>query len=95
MNGNSDDNRNGNQGRPDGPPPSGDFGGWDNNRDSSNNQNGQNGWKGGQGEGRMKPPSGGRGPGRRFGNNDNSNRSGNSNLNGNSGNSGNSKKNGK
>ena len=31
------------QGRPDGTPPSGDFGGWDNNRDSSNNQNGQNG----------------------------------------------------
>ena len=31
------------QGRPDGAPPSGDFGGWDNNRDSSNNQNGQNG----------------------------------------------------
>ena len=31
------------QGRPDGALPSGDFGGWDNNRDSSNNQNGQNG----------------------------------------------------
>ena len=31
------------QGRHDGTPPSGDFGRWDNNRDSSNNQNGQNG----------------------------------------------------
>lgn len=31
------------QGRPDGTPPSVDFGGWDNNRDSSNNKNGQNG----------------------------------------------------
>lgn len=31
------------QGRPNGAPPSGDFGGWDNNRASSNNQNGQNG----------------------------------------------------
>lgn len=67
---------------------------WNDNSDSSNNQTGQNGWKGGQGEGRMMPSSGGRGSGRRFGTNENFDRNGKEDGSGNSKKNGNSRQNG-
>ena len=105
-NGNEGNSNGWHQGRPEGAPPSGGPRNWDDNSDSSNNQTGQNEWKGGQGEGRMMPPSGGRGSGKRFGTNENidqngkedgsgnSKKNGNTGQNGNAGNSGNSNKNG-